>query len=128
VSGHYEALEADLLAHYGLDLREGIGVRRLRALVQGLPPGGALHRSIDPDGWRWTTDTEMLATVAELVDANNRLFYSAHAKKGSSPVKPIKIMRPGKLAEEEEQLPRRKRKSTRDELKKFVKGNVVVGD
>jgi hypothetical protein len=52
VGAHFEALEADFRAQYGLDLSEVLwgdrrfGVRRIRALIYGLPHDGAFARAV----------------------------------------------------------------------------------
>ena len=66
-----------------------MGMRRLRALVTGLPRDSALFR----DGG-WDEQTELLATVAELTDQGNRLLHGAFMQ--GKPPKPIEIPRPGK--------------------------------
>jgi hypothetical protein len=87
-----------------------MGARRMRALMDGLPAQCALHRAMDPKGWHWTNDTELLAVLAELVDQGNRYFVMAHTKEGERPPRPIEIRRPG-------QRPERKRGNTVAELK-----------
>lgn len=89
-----------------------MGVRRILALIAGLPPGSAVHRSIDPHGAGkgWTTQEELLSTIAEVVDYGNRLFYAANTKKGSKQPKPLFIPRPTQ--------PKR-RKANSDDLKRI---------
>lgn len=69
-------------------------VRRVLALVRWLPPGSALHRSAFPDTWAWTSEHELLAAIAELIDLNTRTFVRAHTKKGAKQPKPVRIVRP----------------------------------
>lgn len=45
----------------------------------------------------WDTKTELLATIAELIDQNSRLFIMANSKQGAKPPTPIKIPRPGQI-------------------------------
>lgn len=73
-----------------------IGARRLEALINGLPPGSALHRAVDPDGWGagWTNQEELLAAICELIDTNNRLFLMANTKKNAKQPRPLHIPRP----------------------------------
>lgn len=106
VSEHFEALESDFQHYYGIDLRQAcygphpMGLRRLRALIQGLPPGSAVHRSLDPQGSQWTFDTELLAALAELLDHSNRLYLAAHKNKGAQLPRPISIKRPWDTTQE----------------------------
>ncbi|MGH2651761.1 MAG: hypothetical protein ACRDHK_11190 [Actinomycetota bacterium] len=81
MSAHFGAVEADLFSHYGVDLREALwgsgalGVRRLAALLRGLPRGGAVHRALDPQGWDWSHGDEILAHLSGLgprVDTRRR--------------------------------------------------------
>ena len=73
-------------------------MRRLLALVQGLPPGGALDRAANPDtlGVGWGNQEELLAVIAELVDQGNRDFAVANARPGAGKRQPITIDRPGR--------------------------------
>lgn len=70
-------------------------MRRLRALVAGLPPGCALLRKLDPEGSRWSTTDELLARLIEEVDRGNRWFFQANTEKDTPPPDPIEIRRPG---------------------------------
>lgn len=88
-----------------LDLRQAlwgsdfIGVRRLEALVNSLPRDSATVRALDPQfaGSGWDTQTELLATIAELVDQHSRLYIMANSKKGAKPPRAIQIPRPSKI-------------------------------
>lgn len=97
---HFEAVEADFQSHYGLDLRELLwgpspcGVRRVLALVNGLPPDGATVRYSVYHGQQWSVTDELLAALIEEIDYGNRLYFSAHSKKNSQQPKPVKIRRP----------------------------------
>jgi hypothetical protein len=91
-----------MMSEYGIHLGNALwgerpmSVRRLGALLAGLPARNALARALDPKGVGsdWGHVEELLATQAELIDQGNRLFYQAHAKKGSRDPEPIKIRRP----------------------------------
>lgn len=62
----------------------------MSALVEGLPPDGALARR-DPH-WRWTQTDDLLILVAQLIDHGNRLSHAATQK---SPIPhPIELRRP----------------------------------
>lgn len=71
---------------------------------------------MDPNGLGagWGPTQELLATIAELVDAGNRLFFSANSKKGTRLPRPIRIPRPS------ERRRRRKRNATGEELARMV--------
>lgn len=107
---HFEALEASFEQTYGLDLRRAlwgklrIGVRRLGALISGLPPGSPLHRSLDPDGWGWGTREELAAQTVEQLDGLARLFWQANFK-GNVPGQPVKIERPKRLRPKPKRTP-----------------------
>jgi hypothetical protein len=60
----------------------------------GVGPGGALHRAYDPVAWHWTHTDELLATVAELLDLNNRLQVAKSAKRKGDIPPPLEIIRP----------------------------------
>lgn len=97
---HFEAVEADFQSHYGLDLREvlwgsrRLGVRRINALVEGLPLSGATFRAAATNGVQWSTTDELLAVLVEMIDHSNRMYFAAHAKKGQGVWKPVQIARP----------------------------------
>lgn len=95
-------------------------MRRLIALINGLPPGGALHRSIDPARVDWSQTDELLATLVEVVDIGNRDFAAVHSDKGSPPRKPIRVPRPG---HEAEPAPAR-RQATPEEMRAFFGGAI----
>lgn len=100
MSEHFEAVEADFQAHYGIDLREAlwgsrpIGVRRLLSLVNGLPVRGSVHRDLNSDGRDWSSIEELLATVIELLDFGNRMRFAANVKQGTKIWEPIEVRRP----------------------------------
>ncbi len=64
--------------------------------MNGLPLDSALVRSYDPKrlGRGWGVQEELLATIAELTDFNNRLVLGAHYKQDGPRPKPIYIPRP----------------------------------
>lgn len=105
MQAHFEAVEADFQSYYRLDLRQVLwgpdpyGVRRIHALVTGLPPDGAMIRDMAYDGQEWSVTDELLAALLEEVDYGNRLYYSAHMKKGAQQPKPVEIKRPGRQPE-----------------------------
>jgi hypothetical protein len=89
-------LEADFARSYGVDLRELVGdhppfgMRRLRALILGLPPDAMVWRR-EPG---WGTAEELAALNAELTHSVVRVLVSAFSKKGSSPLRPFHVPRP----------------------------------
>lgn len=127
---HYGALEASWEAVYGRDLRADLwgphtlGVRRLYALVVGLPPGCALHRAADPEAWAWNNDTELLAALVEQVSVGNVMFMAANSKKGTRTPKPIAVPRPGRLVKEREESKQARRVS----MVEFFRGKSKGGD
>lgn len=109
-----------------------ISARRFRSLARGIPLrdssiGVALElRQIG----EWGNLEELVAGLIEVVDHGNRLFFAAHAKKGSQTPDPIRIHRPrrrGQAADEE--APTERRPATSEELKAFFGGAVrYTGD
>ena len=67
------------------------GVRRVLALVTGLPLEAAVWRQERP---QWTTEHELLATVAEVIDGDLRAVYGALG--GRVRGKPLRIEHPGR--------------------------------
>lgn len=66
-------------------------MRRLWALLTGLPPDGNLARAVG-DRWPAQTTEELLATLCELVDFGNRVSLKAW---GGKPGQQIRVPRPG---------------------------------
>ena len=99
VRDNFEELEADFQREYRIDLRDAlwgekpIGGRRLTALINGLSPGCATFRKLK-GGSDWGNTEELLATVAELIDATNRLIYQVNSKKGARVWEPLRVPRP----------------------------------
>lgn len=97
---HFEAVEADFQSHYGLDLRDvlwgpqHVGVRRLNALVKGLPLQGVFFRTAATNGKSWTTTDELLSVLIEIVDHGNAMYYETHKKPTAEKWKSIEIHRP----------------------------------
>ncbi len=123
LNDHFEALEADFQAHYGLDLRVELvrtGARRLYALMCGLPPHCALHRALDPTGWQWDTHAELLATIAEVNDIGNRIAVKINSKPGTPEPPALHIPRPDEVA-------RSARPATAEELAVAFAGHIKKG-
>lgn len=132
MSGHFGAVEADFQSHYGLDLRQALwgaprtGVRRLLALVKGLPSDSATSRSVNTGGEPWSMQDELLAALVEMVDQSNRMFFSAHAKEGTTVWDPVQIRRPGSRSENkpaEDAGPRKQ--ASASEMRNVFKDNVI---
>lgn len=70
-----------------------MSIRRLRALIRGIPPDSALQRAFDPN-WRWSSTDELLSSLIEVTDRNGRWFAQVHARKGSKVPDPVRIPRP----------------------------------
>lgn len=106
--------------------RSRLGVRRLAALVANLPIGCALHRAADPEGFGagWSQDTELLATLIELLDRHDRHFQRANSKKGARTTKPVVVQRPSDIAKRGQRRP-----ATGDELRGMIGrlGGAAVG-
>lgn len=101
VAENIDELEADFQREYGIDLRDAlfgenaIGVRRLSALINGLPADSATMRKVTSGGQQWGQVEELLATLCELVDLTNRMLYAANFDTKKEAVwDPIKIPRP----------------------------------
>jgi hypothetical protein len=78
-----------------------------------LPRDSAFVRTAAPEVANWGNTEELLAAVVEAVDYGNRLFVSAHTKKGSHQPKPVQIRRPGAPPE-----PKR-RQATGEDMRRF---------
>ena len=124
VANNLDELEADFQREYGIDIRAALfgkspmGVRRLTALIHGLSPESATMRKVTANGQQWGPTEELLATLCELVDMTNRMFYQANfdTKKGNKVWDPIEIPRPYSQTRRERQRPRL---SSDDELRSF---------
>lgn len=80
-----------------------MGVRRLVALVTGLPPASALHRAVDPEGWEWTAEREIQAATFEALDLANAMYQAAHEKDGTGRLrKLLRLPRPRSIEEQQE--------------------------
>lgn len=98
---HGEAIEYELLT-IGRHI-DNLGTRRLtwrdlKVVALGSPPGGALHRSIDPLGAGWTADTYLLAAVADYE------ALSVWQRGGKKNNKPKPVWRPNVKAEKKKSL------------------------
>lgn len=81
-------MEASLLSAYGVDLGEALGnVRRLSALIDGLPEDSAYHRALGV----WSADQELAWLQVMLLDEQARILRAAYIR---GPVREP-IRRPG---------------------------------
>ena len=97
---HAEAIEADLLRHYGVDLldyhRGRLSARRLRVLIQHLPRDAALVRAVHGEDVEWGLTEHLLATAVDQLATGNWLFATAHMpEQASPPERPRPVPRPG---------------------------------
>jgi hypothetical protein len=93
-----------------------IGVRRLESLIAGLPLTGATARALsERAAVGWTTDTDLLALIAELLDYSNRQQYAMHVKNAKIP-QPIHIPRP-----EDERIRRERQQASVEDMKSITK-------
>lgn len=123
---HFDAVEADFARFYGLDLPgllwgpEPVTYRRLSVLVRGIPAESAL--GVSTGGYRpgWGATEELLALLAELVDAGNRTFFRVHSKRGAQQPKPLEITRPP----DPNEAPKERRPATSEDLRAIFGGAV----
>jgi hypothetical protein len=122
----WEALEADWQARYRRDLAQDcygqtqIGVRKLLALIKGLPPDGALARASLGEAAGWGYEQELLATTVDLLGYLTYLTKAAHFKGRHELPKPVP--RPGGLPGQTQPEPEPVRFSTREEIRQFFQG------
>lgn len=106
---HHSAVEADLQRFYGVDLldlyRGKLSIRKLAALVSGLPRGSALHIAMSGEEALWGTSDYLLAATVDHLAVANWLFVQANSKKGARNPYPDPVPRPGDKKKNEE--PRR---------------------
>ncbi len=95
---HAEALEADLLRYYGIDLldwhRETLSARRLAALVKHLPHDSALNRELHGEAAEWSVSDHLLAAAVDHLAAANWMFASVNSEEGDQPEPPAPVPRP----------------------------------
>ena len=100
-----------------------MGVRRIWSLVRHLPPGNALDRALDPDGYGvgWRTGEELQAQTLEVTHALYRAFLAVNFK--GTPPKQLRIPRPGEHRKE-------RRMATPEELFEWITsvGAAPLGD
>ncbi len=123
---HAEALEADLLRFYGVDLldwhRGRLSARRLTVLVKHLPRESAVHRAQAGESAEWGVTDHLLAAVVDQLAVANWMFATVHQDEDATPEPyPEPVHRPGAADPRppEEPLPAPAEGPTRDELARF---------
>ncbi|MEU6826331.1 hypothetical protein ABZ921_37440 [Streptomyces atriruber] len=100
VDEHAEALEADLLRFYGLDLldwhRGRLSSRRLAVLIRHLPRDGAVARETEGEAAEWSVGDYLLAHVVDQLADANWMFATVNQDEDADPLDPPKpLPRPG---------------------------------
>lgn len=107
----WDRVEADFQRFYALDLREQVadprvGVRRLHALVDSLPPEASCWRT-DDGGPAWTRADELAAVSLELTDVWGRMLHAALLRLGGArqlpDYKPFRVDHPNRPSSEPRQ-------------------------
>lgn len=104
---HAEALESDLLRHYGIDLldwhRGRLSSRRLAVLVRHLPRDSALHRELHGEAAEWSVTDYLLAHAVDQLAESNWMFAMVNRDEEAEPLEPpLPVPRPGDPAVEPE--------------------------
>lgn len=97
---HAEALEADLLRYYGVDLldwhRETLSSRRLSVLVRHLPPESAFVRAREGEAAEWRLTDHLLAAVVDHLAIAHWMYASVNRDEYADPPEaPVPGPRPG---------------------------------
>ncbi|MFI1681458.1 hypothetical protein [Streptomyces sp. NPDC020607] len=130
VDEHAEALEADLLRFYGLDLldwhRGRLSSRRLALLIRHLPQEGAVARETEGEAAEWSVTDYLLAHVVDQLADANWMFATVNQDEDADPLDPPSpIPRPGSAdtdsppPESEQQAPSPTAKPTAEQLVAF---------
>ncbi|MFI6052775.1 hypothetical protein ACIBCO_22170 [Streptomyces violascens] len=98
---HSDALEADLLEFFSVDLLDlwtgRLSLRRLHVLISSLlarQGAGALVAAIDESAI-WTHEAHILARISDALEAANWLFISANSTSDNTLDAPEPMWRPG---------------------------------
>ncbi|GAA2469689.1 hypothetical protein ACFPFX_35155 [Streptomyces mauvecolor] len=87
---HAEALEADLLRHYGVDLpdwhRGAVSYRCLAVLVTHLPRDSAVNRDLHGEAVEWDASTHLLAATVDHLAVANWMTATINSGEGSDPL------------------------------------------
>lgn len=97
IDEHGEALLADFLRYYNLDLSDvlvpgsGLTSRKALALIRNLPHDSATTAAIQGgDQFRgWDGQMYMLANIVDAIKENTHVFVSANSKRRPQPPKPM---------------------------------------
>jgi hypothetical protein len=100
VEEHAEALEADLLRHYGVDLldwhRGRLSSRRLRVLVEHLPADSSFARAAHGEAADWGLTEHLLAAVVDQLAVANWMFATVNRDEHAESLPyPEPLSRPG---------------------------------
>jgi len=110
VAERWDPIEADFQRYYTKSLPEAcyghrgsgeaghsgrFSLRRIKALIAGLPQDSALARALDPELVGWSPIEDLLSLLIEVVDRGNRDFFAANTKEGTPQPEPIRIARRG---------------------------------
>lgn len=97
---HAEALEADLLRHYGVDLldwhRGRLSSRRLAVLVRHLPRDSVTLRELHGEAADWSVTDHLLASVVDQLAEANWMFATVNQDEHAESLEyPKPVPRPG---------------------------------
>lgn len=97
---HAEALEADLLHHYGVDLldwhRGRLSSRRLAVLIRHLPRDSATLDGLHGEAAQWSVTDYLLASVVDQLAEANWMFATVNRDEDAEPLEyPKPVPRPG---------------------------------
>lgn len=88
---HGEALEADLLSIWGVDINE-CSLRRMRNLFERLPSTSEVHYDIEEvprESRAWNINTYMMANLVDAIQAMDWHLIAINSKRPPRPPKPI---------------------------------------
>ncbi|MGI5481262.1 hypothetical protein [Streptomyces lavendofoliae] len=105
VEEHAEALEADLLRHYGVDLldwhRGRLSSRRLAVLVRHMPRDSVLARALHGEAAEWTVGDYLLASAVDHLAEANWMFATVNQDEEAEALEyPVPVPRPGGAPED----------------------------
>lgn len=103
---HGDALEADLLEFFGVDLldvwRRRLSLRRIGVLIKSLlrKPGRSTLLMEMEEATEWSTTDHLLARVSDALELSNYLFIKANSSENAEEIPvPESLPRPGKAEE-----------------------------
>lgn len=100
LNDHQDAVEADLLRYYRLDLPADLGTdrltwRRLKVLIEQLPAESCTVRTTRGDTAAWTLEPMLLALIADHLAIGNWQRAMSGRKAAQRTRAPRQIQRPG---------------------------------